>query len=108
MLDQIKAQVQQAFADFPADTPEQREELANRLRTRAHNLEIGVNAADQSIGESIPEFGLPARETVVSLNQDSAHARLLRARAARLEGNEAYAVRLESQAARVLETGSWD
>jgi hypothetical protein len=90
------------------DTQEQRADLARQLRNRAHYLELDGNTADRAIGEQIPEFGLPTRETRITLNQDSALARLFRARAARLDGEEELATRLEQQARQVLAEGVYE
>jgi len=88
--------------------PEKIAERARELRQQAYQIERSLDTADQSIGEQIAEFGLPTSKTISDLNAASARARRLRAEAARLEGDHAYADRLERQAQQVLRTGSYD
>jgi hypothetical protein len=84
------------------------EDQARRLRQHAYAIEQELVLLDQHRNESRVAYGLPSTQQIAASNERAAQAKLLRAQAARLDGDEAYALRLEKQAANVRLTGAYD
>lgn len=77
------------------------------LRSRAWGIEMGLDAEDRRNHEQIAEFGFPW-DRVDDSNARAMDARLLRAQAARMEGDIPGAMALERQARNVFFTGAYD
>lgn len=84
------------------------EDQARRLRQQAYAIEQELVLLDQHWNESRVAYGFPSTQQIAASNERAAQAKLLRAQAARFDGDEAYALRLEKQAANVREKGAYD
>ena len=83
-------------------------EQSRQLRQQAYDIEQELERADRYHSEMIPEYGFPSARVIATSNERAAQARLLRAQAARLDGDERMAMRFELQAERVRKTGAYD
>jgi hypothetical protein len=77
------------------------------LRSRAWAIEMGLDAEDRRNHERIAEFGFPWHR-VEDSNERAMEARLLRAQAARMDGDIPGAMTFERQARNVFFTGAYD
>lgn len=84
------------------------EDQARRLRQQAYAIEQELILLDQHRNEARPRYGLPSAQQIAASDERAAQAKLLRAQAARLDDDEAYALRLERQADNVRRTGAYD
>lgn len=77
------------------------------LRSRAWGIEMDLAAEDRRNHAGIAEFGFPW-DRVDDSNERAMDARLLRAQAARMEGDIPGAMAFERQARNVFFTGAYD
>lgn len=89
------------------DTNEAQARLARQLRQQAYQIEQEIERADRHHHDAIPEYGFPGDAVIATSNERAAQARLLRAQAARLDGDDWQAARFEAQAERVRLTGAY-